>query len=125
MVIQKIQLGRAGEKAAVDFLTRNGYQIAEQNFRNKFGEIDIIAYDGDVTCFIEVKTRNSDVFGSPLESVTLSKQRKIGQVALSYLKSKGNSEVKARFDVVAVCLNGGQCRSVDLIKDAFDMNESY
>jgi putative endonuclease len=125
MAIQKIQLGQAGEKAAVDFLTRHGYQITEQNFRNKLGEIDIIAYDGEVLCFVEVKTRNSDVFGSPLESVTLSKQRKICHVALSYLKSKGNSEAKARFDVVAVYLDGERCRKVDLIKDAFDMNGLY
>ena len=125
MTIQKIQLGQIGEKAAVDFLTRKGYKIVEQNFRNKIGEIDIIAYDNDMMCFIEVKTRNSDIFGSPLESVTLSKQRKIARVALSYLKFKGHSEVRARFDVVAVYLDGEQCRSVDVIKNAFEISESY
>lgn len=125
MIIQKIQIGQIGEKAAIDFLIRKGYQIVEQNFRNKLGEIDIIAYDGCVMCFIEVKTRNSDVFGSPFESVTYPKQRKIGQVAQSYLKLRGHNEVRARFDVVAVYVDGKQCRSVELIKNAFEMTGTY
>ena len=123
MAIQKKQLGQMGEEAAVGFLTRQGYRIIERNFRNKLGEVDIIAYDGDIMCFVEVKTRNSDVFGSPLESVTLIKQKKICRVALSYLKFKGHYDVKSRFDVVAVYSEGERCSSIDLIKDAFEISE--
>jgi len=93
VTIQKIQLGQIGEEAAVTFLKQQGYQIVEQNFRNQLGEIDIVAYEGDTICFVEVKTRRSDIFGSPFESVTPAKQRKIAQVALSYLKFKGKSDV--------------------------------
>ena len=69
MTIQKIKLGQIGEEAAVIYLKRQGYRIVEQNFRNQLGEIDIIAYEGDTLCFIEVKTRNSDIFGSPFELI--------------------------------------------------------
>lgn len=120
MTIQKVQLGQIGEEAAVTFLKRQGYKIIEQNFRNQLGEIDIIAADGDVLCFIEVKTRNSDLFGSPFESVTVAKQRKITRVALSYLKYKGKSNAKARFDVIAILVNGEECQSIEIIKNAFD-----
>ena len=120
MILQKIQLGQIGEEAAVSFLERQGYKIVEQNFRNTLGEIDIIAYDGDTICFIEVKTRNSDIFGSPFDSVPVAKQRKIARVALSYLKFKGKYDEKARFDVIAVFVCGDSCQNVEIIKNAFE-----
>jgi putative endonuclease len=120
MTIQKALLGQIGEEAAVAYLKRQGYRIVEQNFRNQLGEIDIIAADGDTVCFIEVKTRNSDLFGTPFESVTKAKQRKIGQVALSYLKYKGKSDDEVRFDVISICVKGDQCQSIELLKNAFE-----
>lgn len=122
MTTQKIKLGQIGEEAAADFLKHRGYHILERNFRNSLGEIDIVAQDGDTVCFIEVKTRKTDLFGSPFESVTLAKQRKLIQVALSYLKFKQISEAKARFDVVAVLLNDECCPKVDIIQNAFEVN---
>ncbi|MCK4881465.1 MAG: YraN family protein, partial [Candidatus Omnitrophica bacterium] len=101
MTTQRTQLGQAGEDAAVAFLEREGYQILRRNFRNKFGEIDIIAKDRDTVCFVEVKTRTSEAYGSPFESVTKSKQRKIIYVALSYLNAQGREEANVRFDVVS------------------------
>ena len=97
MTIQKGTLGQTGEEAAAAFLTQQGYRIIEQNFSNQLGEIDIIAYDGDTLCFVEVKTRNSDLFGSAFEAVTPAKQKKIGRVALSYLTYKGLSNAKADY----------------------------
>ncbi len=120
MTIQKVQLGQIGEEAAVAFLKQQGYEIIEQNFRNQLGEIDIIAYDGDHLCFVEVKTRNSDLFGSAFEAVPPAKQKKIGRVALSYLKYKGLSDAKARFDVIAVFVKGESAPNVEIIKNAFD-----
>lgn len=120
VTIQKIQLGRIGEEAAADFLKQHGYVIIERNFSNYLGEIDIIATDGDVLCFVEVKTRNSDRLGSPFEAVPLAKQRKIGRVALSYLQYKGLSDKKARFDVIAVIVNDQCAPSVEIIKNAFE-----
>lgn len=120
MTLQKIELGSIGEEAAVLFLEKQGYRIVEQNFRNRLGEIDIIAYDGDTICFIEVKTRNSDKFGSPFESVTIAKQRKIARVALSYLKFKGKYDAKARFDVIAIIVEESSCQNIEIIKNAFE-----
>ncbi|HQP10182.1 MAG TPA: YraN family protein [Candidatus Omnitrophota bacterium] len=120
MINRKIKLGQAGEQEAVTFLERQGYRILERNFRNPLGEIDIIAKEGDTICFIEVKTRSSQAFGSPFESVTPAKQRKIIHVALSYLKSKGREESKARFDVIAVCLEQEGPGRIEMIKNAFE-----
>ncbi len=122
VTIQRIKLGQIGEEAAVAFLKRQGYHILERNFRNSLGEIDIIAKDDDTVCFIEVKTRKNEAFGSPFESVTANKQRKIIHVALSYLKAKGREESNARFDVVAVFLEGEGPERIEIIKNAFDVS---
>ena len=123
MTIERIQLGRIGENAAVAFLERHGFNILQRNFRNKLGEIDIIARDGDTICFIEVKSRKTDAFGSPFESVTRAKQRKIIHVALSYLKSRGRCEANVRFDVISVILGDEEeCPRVEIIKNAFEAN---
>jgi putative endonuclease len=122
MTTHKIQLGQIGEKAAVAFLERQGYGILQCNFRNKLGEIDIVAKDKDTLCFIEVKTRKTDAFGSPFESVTKVKQRKIIHVALSYLKAQGRSEANVRFDVVSVIAGDEEGPQVEIIKNAFEAN---
>lgn len=122
MTTQRSQLGQAGEDAAVTFLEREGYHILRRNFRNKLGEIDIIAKDHDTVCFIEVKTRKSDAFGSPFESVTKAKQRKIIYVALSYLKMQGRNEANVRFDVVSVILGDEDGPQVEIIINAFEAN---
>ena len=122
MTTHRIQLGQMGEKTAVVFLEQQGYHILERNFRNKLGEIDIVAKDGDTICFIEVKTRKTDAFGSPLESVTMSKQRKIIHVALSYLNDQGRCEANVRFDVVSVIMGDEEDPQVEIIKNAFEAN---
>ncbi len=120
MTIQRIQSGWTGEQVAVVFLKSKGYTIVEQNFKNKIGEIDIIATDQKTLCFIEVKTRHSDILGSPLEAVTKTKQKKITRVALSYLQWKGIPEGDMRFDVVGIRLSGEKADHIELIKNAFE-----
>jgi putative endonuclease len=120
MTTQKSKLGQAGEEAAVAFLQHQGYHILERNFRNPLGEIDIIAKEGDTICFIEVKTRRNEAFGSPFESITPTKQRKLIHVALSYLKAKGREESKARFDAVAVFREEDGPERIEIIKNAFE-----
>ena len=66
---QNLYLGKTGEEAAVSFLKDNGYKILARNYKTKIGEIDIVAKDKDTFAFIEVKTRHSDRFGEPFESV--------------------------------------------------------
>jgi putative endonuclease len=120
MAGRHIQFGRQGEAVAVRHLKRCGYKILVQNYRNKVGEIDIIARDKETIAFVEVKTRRNDHFGNPKWAVTFQKQRKISMVALSYLKEFGLGGHKARFDVVTVIENGKK-PVVEIIKNAFEL----
>src|SRR5438046_1190123 len=99
-------LGQYGEEYACRYLQDKGYTILEKNFRNKLGEIDLIAQEGKMLCFIEVKTRKSLQYGAPFEAVGNTKQHKMVQVALSYLKYKFRStDILSRFDVVSIYRN--------------------
>ena len=117
-------LGKFGEEAACALLKKNGYKILVRNYKNKLGEIDIIAYDKDTICFIEVKSRHSDKFGLPQEAIFAPKQRKISKVALSFLKENNLFDKKARFDVVSVIYSGEMPR-LDLIKNAFELDSGF
>lgn len=110
--------GRHGEEIAVEYLKNNGYRIVENNYKNCFGEIDIIAKEGDTIVFIEVKARNTDFYGHPAASVDLRKQRRIGKVAEGYLTEKKLSDHPVRFDVVSICEG-----KIEVIKDAFELQE--
>lgn len=112
--------GKHGEDQAVKYLKKNGYQIIERNFRNKLGEIDIIAREGDVVSFIEVKSRNSEQFGSALEAINKRKMRKLSQVALTYIKLHSLEDAMCRFDVLALSDS-----KIDLIKNAFELDPQY
>jgi putative endonuclease len=119
-----IFLGELGEGVAVQLLKEQGYKIWKRNYKTKLGEIDIIAKDKDTVCFIEVKTRHSDKFGSPEESISESKQKKIARVALLFLKEMNLLDKKARFDVVSVVYLKGELRP-DLIKNAFELGATF
>lgn len=121
---QHLYLGNLGEEAAVGLLKDNGYKILARNYKDRLGEIDIVARDKDTLCFIEVKTRNSLSFGLPQEAVSRAKQRQISKAALNFLKKNNLLDKKARFDVVSVVYSGGRSQ-LDLIKDAFDLDSSY
>ncbi len=108
------------ETAAVKYLEKKGYKIIERNFRTKFGEIDIIAKDKDTIAFIEVKARKNQNFGSPKESITYTKKKKLSKSALFYLKSSKQMNVKARFDVAVIkSFTDSQNPDIELIKNAF------
>jgi putative endonuclease len=112
-------LGREGEERAADFLMGMGYEIIERNYRKSFGEIDIVARDGETLCFIEVKTRIRDDYGHPFAAVTPSKQRTIRKLASLYLAEQGIRDQFIRFDVVGVSYPDGVEPSLELLKDAF------
>ena len=114
------QFGEKGESIAVKQMKKEGYKILERNYRNKLGEIDIIARDGEVITFIEVKARKSEKFGTPRHAVTPAKQKKISMVALSYLKEKNQFGKRARFDVVTINSQSSNS-TVSVIKNAFDL----
>ena len=124
MLSGNLEFGKAAEKAAADFLKAQGYKILEHNYKNKFGEIDIIAQQKGVICFLEVKARHSLNLGTPQEAVSLSKQRQISRVAVSYLKSKHLLERPARFDVLALLYVNRQ-PEITLIMDAFELNANF
>lgn len=115
-------LARYGEEEAVGLLKTNGYKILARNYKTRFGEIDIIAQDNGVISFIEVKTRNTNHFGSAFEAVSWAKQRKIAKVALSFLKEKNLLDRKARFDVVSIDTSA-KAPKLALLKDAFELDE--
>jgi len=100
--LNKRQLGAEYEKKAVALLLEKGYQILERNYRNRTGEIDIIAKDGEYICFVEVKFRTNSDFGSPLEAIDWKKQKQIRKVAMYYLMYHGyHTCTPCRFDVIA------------------------
>jgi len=119
-----LEFGKAAEKAAAKFLKAKGYRILESNYKNKFGEIDIIAQDKGVICFLEVKARHSLDYGTPQEAVTQNKQRQISRVAVSYLKSNHLLNQKARFDVLSLLYSGNQ-PEITLITDAFELDVKF
>jgi len=96
--------GNFGEAVANEYLIKNGADILEKNFSNKFGEIDIIAKIDGQLVFVEVKSRTSLKFGYPSESVDLKKRRRIIQLAQFYILINNLSDVPVRFDVIEVFL---------------------
>ena len=120
MTFIRISVGKKGEGLADEFLRKNGYKIVENNFRNKYGEIDIIAIDGKTLAFVEVKTKTSDKFGPPKMAVGLKKQRQISKTALAYLTQKRLNDHPARFDVVGISMIDNKTE-IELIKNAFEL----
>lgn len=120
MLNNRQQFGKESEFLAVRYLKKNGYKILEQNYRNKIGEIDIIAKEKGTLVFVEVKARKTHIFGNPKWAVTPKKQRKICMVALCYLKATKQTHVKARFDVVALS-SLKENPQIEIIKNAFEL----
>jgi len=114
------KFGEKSESIAASYLKKQGYKIIELNYRTKLGEIDIIAKEKGAIAFIEVKARRSGQFGNPKWAVTPKKQRKISMVALQYLKTTGQSNVKARFDVVSI-ISSNDNPSIEIVKNAFEL----
>lgn len=111
--------GSSYEKIAGEYLALHGYEILEYNFRCRRGEIDIIAKDGEYLVFCEVKYRKNGRKGTPLDAITIEKQKKISQTALYYIATKGKGEVPCRFDVIGILGD-----EIQLIKHAFEYIES-
>ena len=120
------EIGRFGEDAAVKHLRKQGFRIVERNFRASHNEIDIVAENKDTLVFVEVKTRHSSDFSSPIEAVTPAKQRRTIAAARAYLY-KSNCDKQIRFDVIEVYLERAPrfstkalaVKSLEHIEDAF------
>lgn len=110
--------GKLGEDIAVKFLVDKGYKILERNYRYGHGEIDIIAMDGDVLVFVEVKMRFSDKFGAPEDSVTIAKRRQLKKIAGAFLETHDVSFSECRFDFIGVMFKDRKFQ-INHIENAF------
>ena len=112
-------VGRRGESLACRALRRQGYQILARRLRSRLGEVDIVAREGAVLVFIEVKTRRSGKFGRPVDAVGPGKRRKLITLARAFLKRHRLGEDRVRFDVVSVELSPDRPARVDIHRGAF------
>lgn len=108
------RVGNTGEQLAAKHLSHLGYQLLDQNFSTRYGEIDLIALDKDVIVFVEVKTRTSDTFGAPEDSITPTKLNKIINTGLLWLQDHPEAPEDWRIDVMAVL--------IDQNKDLLDLH---
>lgn len=102
--------GRQAEDLAAAWLAQRGFEILDRNHSARRGEVDIVCRDGDVLCFVEVRSRSSEAFGGPEETVDRRKARRIAAAAEDWAVRNGGLDRDIRFDVVAVTLAGGEPR---------------
>jgi len=115
--------GQEGERLAARFLKEQGFRILDRNYRNRIGEIDIVAEDRGVLVFVEVRTLEASAGHSPEETIQWKKQRSISRTAEAYIHYKRLEDRPARFDVVAVTLDGTRS-TLRHIPDAFELWEA-
>jgi putative endonuclease len=113
------KLGKQAENLASRDLVSRGYQILQRRFRTQFGEIDIVARDGETLVFVEVRARSGEDFGSAEDSITSRKIWKMTRMAQAYLMVQGLDDVDCRFDVVTVDCSGPE-PVLTLYQSAFD-----
>ena len=117
--MQRRNTGILGEKYARDFLKKRGYRILETNYRCPQGEIDIVARYKDSLVFIEVRTKTSQEFGTPEESITWAKRNRMRATAFHYLQAHSDLPQLWRIDVVAIELDRkGKPSRIELIENA-------
>ena len=113
------EVGTRQESRAAEYLESLGYHILVRNFRCRFGEIDLIAWDRDILCFVEVKTRTNLDIALPREYVTPQKQNKLRKTARMYLAEK-RLDCPARFDVAEVYAEHGFDEArIEYLENAF------
>lgn len=114
---------KLGEDKACEYLKKLGFKIIDRNFRKGYGEIDIVAIDsskkneGEVLVFIEVKTRTSNQFGSPLEAITYWKLKSLIKTAQFYKMLHPKLPDGLRIDAISVILNENETQSIELMKN--------
>lgn len=112
------QKGISGEKIAEKFLISKGFRLIERNYRFERGEIDLIFDDHGIMVFVEVKSRSSDTYGEPEDSITPRKRKQIRKVAGAYLWEKNIKDTECRFDVVAIKRDGAK-ETINYYENAF------
>lgn len=110
--------GSFGERAALQYLTAQGYRLVAANWRAKVGEVDLIMQDGPTRVFVEVRLRRPTFFGEGLDTVASQKQQKLIRTAKLY-QQKEDWWGDIRFDVVSITHEAGIEPAIEHIKDAF------
>jgi len=117
------RLGDWGETEARRFLETKSYVFIERNFCVPEGEIDLVMQDGDIVVFIEVKTRTSDSFGTPEESVSRAKRKRLLRAAWAFLQERERIDASWRIDVVAIEASPNwTIQRLDHYQSAFDID---
>jgi putative endonuclease len=121
-MIDRKKIGDTGERLASSFLKKKGYRILETNYRCPRGEIDIVARQKECLVFVEVRTKTNLTFGSPEESITLTKMKHLESVANYYLQNHDNLPNSWRLDLIALELEpDGKLRRIEYIENAFEI----
>ncbi len=120
MTKKRLELGKFGEDLAYQKVKRLGYKKIIRNYRCPLGEVDLIAYDKDTLVFIEIKTRKGRSLGYAKEAVNARKRLQLSKVALFYMKGSNCIDSRARFDVVAISINGDKTQ-IEVVQNAFDL----
>jgi len=119
MKMNRQEVGKLGEKLARKFLKKRGYHIRETNFRCREGEIDIVAQQKDNLVFVEVRTKSNLDFGTPEESITLAKKKRLIALASTYINAHQDLSSLWRIDVVAIEIDqNGKTKRIELIENA-------
>lgn len=117
-LMNKVELGRLGEELARGYLEKKGYIILAENYRTPFGELDLVARDQETIVFVEVRTRSTRSYGTPLESITHTKQERLIRLALQFCAHHYLYSKNLRFDVIGIYLKNSQ-PSIEHIPNAF------
>lgn len=124
MTIKSLFFGKRSEEIAAQYLCSKGYRILERNYRTPRGELDIIAQDGDVLVFVEVKARRGVQFGEPQWAVDERKRQHLIKASLFYLSRKKIQDRCCRFDIVVVREDDQGQPSIELIQNALEVEGS-
>lgn len=95
-------VGNLGEDIAVDYLKKHGYMIFKRNYKNRYGEVDIIAIKDEFLVFVEVKARKNRFFGNPQDAVDDEKIRHIVDVSDGFMQSYGWNDITVRYDIIEI-----------------------
>jgi putative endonuclease len=112
--------GREAEGLAAAFLEARGFEILARNHAVKRGEVDLVAREGEVLCFVEVRSRTSQAQGGPEETIGAAKARRVVAAATDWATRNGGLDRDIRFDVVAVTLVEGEPARIEHFRGAFD-----
>jgi putative endonuclease len=117
-----LRTGQRGEEEAYFHLRRRGYVIVARNYRSprSRSELDLVGWDGDTLCFVEVKTRTTRDVKPAEAAVDAEKQRGLAEVAREFLRKTGGNP-PFRFDIVSVYFDDGRKPQVELFKNAFSI----